>query len=61
MAYYIHRLRCWLALMATAWAQAGAESNHADWKLNRDLATRRKARAEELRRQLVAMRDRRVG
>ena len=56
MAYYIHRLRCWFALMSTAWARAGAETNHAEWKLNRDLATRRRARAEELREQLIAMR-----
>jgi hypothetical protein len=61
MTYYIHRLRCWLALASAAWSRAGAEGHHADWKFERTVARKRAARAEELRRQLVAMRDRRVG
>lgn len=56
MAYYLHKFRCWLALMATAWAQAGSETHHAEWKLDRDVAKRRRERAEELRKQLIEMR-----
>lgn len=61
MAYYIHRIRCWLCLMSAMWAQAGAADSYADWKYERDVAKRRKARAAELREQLIAMRDRRMG
>ena len=56
MSYYIHRIRCFLALVATTWAQAGAEGSHADWKYQRDVAKRRRQHAEDLARQLVEMR-----
>jgi len=61
MAYYIHRLRCWLALVSAMWAQAGAAGHHAESQMERDIAKKRRQRAEELREQLIAMRDRRVG
>ena len=56
MAYYIHRLRCFLALLAATWSQAGASGSYADWQFQRDLAKRRRARAEELARELETMR-----
>ncbi len=56
MAYYLHRLRCWLALMRAAWTRAGAEGLHADWQFRRTLARKQQQRAEELARQLVEMR-----
>lgn len=56
MAYHLHRLRCWLALARAAWSQAGAEGHHAEWQMERTVARKRSARAEELRRQLVEMR-----
>jgi hypothetical protein len=61
MAYYIHRLRCWLALMRSAWTQAGVEESHAEWKFRKDVARRQRERADELARQLIEMRGRRVG
>jgi hypothetical protein len=61
MAYYIHRIRCWLAIVSAMWAQAGAAGHHAEWQMERDIAKKRLKRAEELREQLIAMRDRRVG
>jgi hypothetical protein len=60
MAYYIRRIRCWLALMRSAWTQGAVEESHAEWKFRKDVAKRQRARAEELREQLIQMRGRRV-
>ncbi len=61
MAYYIHRFRCWWALVSAMWAQAGADGSCADCRYEREIAKKRWQRQRELGRQLVEMRDRRIG
>ena len=56
MAYHIHRLRCFLALLRAMWAQAGADGHRADWQYGRDVARKRWERRRELERQLIKMR-----
>lgn len=56
MAYYLHRLRCWLALMRAAWTRAGAEGSHADWQFQREVTRKQQEHAERLAKQLVKMR-----
>ncbi len=56
MAYHLHRLRCFLALIAATWAEAGAQSKCLDCRYERDIARKRWERQRELGRQLVEMR-----
>ena len=56
MGYYIHRLRCFLALIAATWAEAGARGKCADCTYSRDIARKRWQRQQELGKQLVEMR-----
>lgn len=56
MAYYLHRLRCWVALMRAMWAEAGAAGKCAECRYERDIARKRWERQQELARQLVEMR-----
>lgn len=48
MSYYLHRLRCWWALISVTWAECGRDAAHAEWKYKRDVAHRRNARLEML-------------
>ena len=51
MAYYLHKFRCWLALMRTTIAESRRDELHKEWRLQKDVAHRRNARLEMLRRE----------
>lgn len=52
MTYYLHKLRCWIALMRTTLAEARRDELHAEWKYQKDVANRRNARLEMLMRKV---------